>query len=871
MKHFRAWCIKKLENSISAEVLGAEFQTSPEHIHAVYMYFFENCSPNQLKEFFLNIPAIFVPDVWKEFACSGKFFYLKEVCWNDPTGMFRRYKQLVREEGTVQEPHLLAPFYSQWDDLKPLFMQQLNVDKIPTMKQYVELLELICEKTPLISMDILKDVSVIYAVLAEKCKIRGELECEVDENYCSTLRGMLKDKPVFPTKDSRWVSLEKKPLISDNKHLEKIFKSHDLCLLQLSPVDPSSRQKLPFKKGERETQAQFREEDRALFLEICGIQKLSSCIRFEAQTENYRPCPVLQNFVRSIVPFIQRFLYHHEGFGATYDELKEMDIKETLTKLSFGQVGKLYIQYQMDFNKTTVYEQEDVVCHLRENKEFYIQKDHINSRTDVCRETVKLFSLGNADLGKELDHFLQGLLPVMEDKAALQRFLNQEDIRELPETEDKWEVPLAIIHEPKVVQLEEHAVRVQENKEALGSAEKSGDGEKSLASWPPKSSFGGGMAKPSSSATENVMRMWPPPAPPSESRSEAGLSDSYGIFGTSAGRSEPGMFSSTSSGRGEASTFNTTARNEPSMHGTPSGRSESGIPVYQDQSSRGMPSMPPLHSGTHETPSSRRLGPSSVGPPEYQQHPYLDQTSASQQMPPTGNEGVHLPPLQGHGSAQDGGMHRHKRESEDQVTGRLNTPSEVETEAAATCKHNLVFQGNADTSRPPLALDYPIWTRKGVHENVLEELDLHSSVEKPVNNEFVDNELESDAVGEWGEHLVYAFLMHWKERGSHPKPLDIVWSNREGLSGMPYDFKVVFPTEEGNTVEIFIEVKATVKAEKHFVTLSANEVDFALKVKEQYHLYRVYNAGDSKNVRLCRIKNLAQCLHSKQLTMYLFI
>lgn len=37
---------------------------------------------------------------------------------------------------------------------------------------------------------------------------------------------------VFPTKDS-WVSLARKPIIPDNKELEKVFKNHDICLLHL--------------------------------------------------------------------------------------------------------------------------------------------------------------------------------------------------------------------------------------------------------------------------------------------------------------------------------------------------------------------------------------------------------------------------------------------------------------------------------------------------------------------------------------------------------------------------------------------------------------------------------------------------------------
>lgn len=50
--------------------------------------------------------------------------------------------------------------------------------------------------------------------------------------------GMVSDKRVFPTKDNCWVSLARKPMITDNKDLEKIFKPHkQVCLLNLPPAE----------------------------------------------------------------------------------------------------------------------------------------------------------------------------------------------------------------------------------------------------------------------------------------------------------------------------------------------------------------------------------------------------------------------------------------------------------------------------------------------------------------------------------------------------------------------------------------------------------------------------------------------------------
>lgn len=183
---------------------------------------------------------------------------------------------------------------------------------------------------------------------------------------------MVSDKKVFPTKDS-WVSLKRKPMIGDDKELEKIFKPHkEVCLLYLPPpekktVPRSKTGTLPpspcphlfylrefFKDsyslcgpagqavaGDQATKPAFNEKDRLSFLVICGIRQLSHCVKSVPQTENWRPCPSMQSLVRFVVPYIQRFLYHHEELAEVYSELTDRNIADNLKRLSFGQVSKL--------------------------------------------------------------------------------------------------------------------------------------------------------------------------------------------------------------------------------------------------------------------------------------------------------------------------------------------------------------------------------------------------------------------------------------------------------------------------------------------------------------------------------------------------
>jgi hypothetical protein len=73
------------------------------------------------------------------------------------------------------------------------------------------------------------------------------------------------------------------------------------------------------------------------FLTEIGIRRLTDCIEIKSQTENFRPCPSLQSYVRRVVPWIQRQLYADE-FREIYDYLTESGIKARLAAMTFAQV-----------------------------------------------------------------------------------------------------------------------------------------------------------------------------------------------------------------------------------------------------------------------------------------------------------------------------------------------------------------------------------------------------------------------------------------------------------------------------------------------------------------------------------------------------
>ncbi|XP_066560829.1 uncharacterized protein LOC136750017 isoform X2 [Amia ocellicauda] len=808
--HLKSWCTKQSDSSPD-EIEGADFTTTVEHVYNVYAYLYENCNRQQLKILFEETPAVFIDYERKDEWCSGRFYFMKEVCWSDPTGMFLRYREPIRHpDSGVQAPRVLAPFYNQWKDMKELFLKCLNVEPNPSMKQYVDLLELICETWSLPTQELLQDVSVIYAKLAEKCKIPGEQDNEYHINtvYGTSLKEMLADKKVFPTKDNCWVTLARRPLIPDNKILEKVFKPYSkVCLLNLPSADLklAPQAKTGYNQGKqilKEKHMTFIEKDRALFLEILGVKKLSQCVTTEAQTENYRPCPTMQCLVRKVVPYIQKFLYHHEDYGYIYNDLKESNIAALTKGLSFGQVGKLYILYRLNLpEEEPLIEQEDVICLLKDKKELYIQKDHISSKLDICREIVKLFSPEDK-CGKELERFLQGLMSCLDDEAALKRFLSKEDIEELPSTEEKWEVPepIEIKPEPRVVRLGEQQA---DRSLSLNEDENNGateEGEKTLACWPPKSSFHGATSNYTGPAVERVMKMWPPPAEPAPSDNDP--TPSFKTHSASDNLPE----------RREHGHSNLQAE-KPSGNATPHSQDHSNPSGGQC----------PVDTQPKDTNSQSRPNP---------ERP----TENTADTNPTSSDILH-------------------------TNAQPHIPAGLPT----------IFQGSASMQRPLYPLDSPIWEKALPPQAVLEDLTINSTISMPQTVVFSEDCRDTMAIGEWGESLVYAFLTGWKENGSPDGPKEIVWYNRNGESGQPCDFKVTFGTGDNGSSEVFIEVKATVKSERNFIHLSANELDLALKERDRYHIYRVYNAGDSQNVRLCRIRNLAQHLHAKELELFLFV
>lgn len=204
------------------------------------------------------------------------------------------------------------------------------------------------------------------------------------------------------------------------------------------------------------------------------------------------------------------------------------------------------------------------------------------------------------------------------------------------------------------------------------------------------------------------------------------------------------------------------------------------------------------------------------------------------------------------------------------------------------------FQGSTATTQPlgSLNMDFPQWNSHTAMEELLPTCQMPATVSAPPRRHpsaadhsgrllkdacvlqvvLPGDATDLEVIGKWGEELVNSFLCQWRDNGAPGRPTHILWCNQSGESGRPFDFRLTFEsTREGGAEEVYVEVKSTVKKEKSLIHMSANELDFALKEKHRYHIYRVYNAGDAQNVRLFCFQNLAQHLHTKSISLYLFL
>lgn len=129
-------------------------------------------------------------------------------------------------------------------------------------------------------------------------------------------------------------------------------------------------------------------------------------------------------------------------------------------------------------------------------------------------------------------------------------------------------------------------------------------------------------------------------------------------------------------------------------------------------------------------------------------------------------------------------------------------------------------------------------------------------------------------IGRWGEHCVYQKLkQHYEKKycgkareatngfnlegvdsSNNKVNIEVTWYNKTNESYNNIDLMVV-KNKIGAVKEQYIEVKTTTSDKVHKASFPASEWQAMLIYKEKYNIYRVFNAGQSENVRIEKIKN----------------
>ena len=112
-------------------------------------------------------------------------------------------------------------------------------------------------------------------------------------------------------------------------------------------------------------------------------------------------------------------------------------------------------------------------------------------------------------------------------------------------------------------------------------------------------------------------------------------------------------------------------------------------------------------------------------------------------------------------------------------------------------------------------------------------------------------------IGREGEELVDKYFASQLKSKSI---LHYDWKNRDGESGLPYDFSV--ETMSGEVY--YLDVKTTNYAFEQKMIFSSQEIAFVDSCKNKYFIYRVYKNDEQKCLRICHnAKGLFSPIHSR--------
>ncbi|XP_033634434.1 uncharacterized protein LOC117295789 isoform X1 [Asterias rubens] len=874
MTKLKTWCHDEPSSDRTS------FCTSLQHITSVYQYLHENCRPNEIRDLFDDHKVVFTSEARLDprAPVQGLFVHKNLVYWKDPSGLQQKYKGL---NNRIE----LGGFYSHLPELESFFCGLINVDALPTIKEYAELLVQCASDITLPDNGRIKEeILVLYKMLGQKCLAspsgnRYNQQHDMfagqqhQTNTASTqfIKRVLEDQSVFPTTSNKWVTLAQRPLICDSSSsdLQKLFEDRrEVHLLNFGDRDRLGRVvDGVYKPGTMNRQHV------QVFLEACEVGKLEDCIKEEFITELTKPSIPLQLFLYEICPYVQLYMSQSstKDVQSAYEKLtSEVKIAAKLKIMRFLEAKKIekVYRYQHDLD---VFAKQTVNCGLQDLMEFYVAisiSKSLQNNSDVRREVAKLFSVGSIEVQNALFNFLGNLRLELGSKKKAVKGIDESICRALNlnfplgEDAEPWDVPKPVIpvDPPKMVVKPLQVKPEPEVKPVAAAALEGDEDEAAIYSWPPKSGAFGPTNKISKGAQQppkedSVLRSWPPPPQrpvetlpslhpqgdhqftdeqqqPADGMSQEGMAASVRMLPRQ-GSQEGGMLMRSGSREGG--------------QGVGRGVTRDGLPASQQHQPSGGDTRLPRAPEFYQSVAPQAQSVDKSGVVKADEERYNRTSSVSEDEDVDDDDEVGEFSVEGtdeSDTSEDEQLPTENAQFSSPPRIHFTTPQSSGT-PKKFCLPQLM-DGEAVTVEFE---DIPYGTAL---QHSLADVDLHLGDDRDMSD-----------VGRWGEKLVYKYLI---EMAKDDPSVTVNWINEYQESGEPYDIIL----NHGDS-EVYIEVKSTLRDQKELFEISSREVVFAQAHQKYFHLYRVYNVGKTSAVRLCRVCNLADRLDKKEVKLFMLL
>lgn len=833
MKQWSAACGETVDRS-----QPRDFTTSVAHMSRVYSFLSEKMTQSdedkrKVNDAFHKNALIFVPHRYPDSSTSqdqrmrkspGSFLLKKDVCWRDPTDVALK---LLKEHREVTTRRLLERHYSipesQQASLVPFFIDQLHVDEIPKVDEYIEMASTVAKVAGFPTPSSLNDMLKIFATLGSKCVVRGHNDSmRVDEQIDVTMSAFLKQclegeqRCIFPSFD-KWVALSDKPLLPDDKSLLRIFqKEKSVHFLDFGDFLQPEKHR-PSVRKPRNDKVEI-QRNVLLFLKTCEVKTLSECIEkeFTPDLVHYQ-CVPLQKHFHLMMPSVQRFLNSRNPI--VYDELIREGFTQKLLQMQFASVKSLETVYSLSTHPDVriPIEEKSGVQSVGSTLCFYVVQEFQESADVVNAELVKLLLRGNKQGSSDLSNFLVAVKNY--NGTDLEFFLGElQGLEPLPAGEELWSVPPP--EEPDIAEVEEE-VTTEATPLHAEVPTSSRFGDDGLHSWPPKSAaqYDKTRQREGESGSESTLKMWPPPAPPESVK-----------------KPEEEFRGHQAQGR---PTQNDNSTERPIEHVDRPGEKDGKVSVPDHP----VDNIPRQY---HAPSSADEKAQATVLNSNEKNEPQINSFGGIVDSPPSEDE--------------------HSHHNPEQVEPQVPQTPRPEGACIASSPESVVSQ--ISPTRPYL------WFDTGTTELDFEDLSFNGDPRILDRIPLVDNP-NKEEIGRWGERCVFEFLQNEAKLTSGAE-VEIIWVNERGNTTAPYDIEIrrnsngVENDENCNTVITFVEVKTTSSDQKEVFELSVPELSFAREKQNALHLYRVFNAG-KPSVRIRRLKNLAAQLERKTVKLCMVI